>query len=555
MATGGIGLAWRVAAVCAIAMPAAHAQDAPAAAVTPEAPARFFIEAFDVAGNTLLEPGQIERAVYPFLGPDRSIADVEAAIAALTALYAARGYQSVGVAVAGTTANDRIVQLAVTEARLGRVTVAGNRYVGERAIRRSIPALVEGEVPDLAAAQRQLGTLDRIADRRVTPEITPGAVPGTLDVVLRVDDDLPYHAGATLSNDHAPNTSDLRLSFNARATDLWQRGHTLSLAYLIAPERREDAEVISGSYLAPIGGSAWSVLVFGYKSNSDIALLGGANVLGDGYAIGVRGILALPSFGSFTHSVNFGFDYKDFNESTNVPDTDLIRAPVRYIPLAATYTVTRSGAKSAFNGGIGVTAGVRAFNERISPGFEPDGRPVPPESIFANRRVGARENFVHVNVDADYTRTLGGPDGREAEVLARVAAQYANGPLISNEQFSAGGLSSVRGYLQSEAVADDGVSGTFELRSPAIAAGWALQALRLYGFVDGAYLQSRRPQPEEQYKYTLISVGVGARLEMLRFLSGDVVLGLPLSNSSDSRNPEYTETGDANVFFSVKGEF
>ncbi len=64
--------------------------------------------------------------------------------------------------------------------------------------------------------------------------------------------------------------------------------HTLSSTCLVDPQRRPAAEVYAGSYLAPIANSSWSVLVYGYKANNDVALLGGSQVLGNGYLIGAR---------------------------------------------------------------------------------------------------------------------------------------------------------------------------------------------------------------------------------------------------------------------------
>lgn len=544
-ATGGIALG-----ALAVAPVAVRAQDA---AAVPEP--TYNVLAFDVSGNTILDAATIERTIYPGLGPDRTVADIEKTRAALEGVYRARGYEGVSVAIAGAE-GDNIVKLAVVETRIGKLEVTGARYFSERAILEQVPALRLGEVPNLAAAQAQLARLDRVADRRITPKITSGKVPGTIEVELAVDETLPYHASVAFTNDHSPNTSDTRLSFNARATNLWQAGHTLSLTYLLAPERRADAEVFAGSYLAPIAGSPWSLLLFGYKSNSDVALLGGANVLGNGYAIGVRGILALPSFGSFSNSANFGFDYKDFDEATTVGDQS-IPSPIRYVPIAATYAIQRVGATTTANASIGATAGVRAFNERIVPLGGGDS-----EAIFFNKRTGARENFVHVNVDGDYTATLKG----DIQLTARFTAQYANGPLIPNEQFSIGGLSSVRGYLQSEAVVDDGVSGTFEVRSPSIDGvfGKIVQELRAYAFFDGGYGRARQVSRDadtglatEQAEYGLASVGVGARLQLLRFLSGDVVFGIPLTDVQEARfrSPAYTTSGDSSVFFNVKGEF
>ncbi|MFT9639903.1 POTRA domain-containing protein, partial [Alcaligenes phenolicus] len=74
---GGLGVA-----------PGIHAQEAaPAAKAAPAAPQSFDVNAFVVRGNTTLPTLEIEKAVYPFEGPGRTLADVNAARDALQKAY------------------------------------------------------------------------------------------------------------------------------------------------------------------------------------------------------------------------------------------------------------------------------------------------------------------------------------------------------------------------------------------------------------------------------------------------------------------------------------
>ncbi len=91
----------------------------------------------------------------------------------------------------------------------------------------------------------------------------------------------------------------------------------------------------------------------------------------------------------------------------------------------------------------------------------------------------------------------------------RISAQIADSHLVTNEQFAAGGLTSVRGYLQSEGVGDDGVSGSFELRLPSIAPHLPgfVDELRMFGFVDAARVHVLRTLPEQTSDFKLLSIG------------------------------------------------
>ena len=521
--------------------PASVAASAPATVPAPvrSAPDRFEIVAFDVSGVTRLDAAAVENAVYGFTGPDRAATDVEAARRALEDAYKARGFESVLVEIppqpnAGFLAG--IVQLRVTEASIGQVRVTGSRYHAPTVVLAQVPALTAGVVPDFTAAQAQIAAANRFPDREVTPSIKAGKIPGTIDVDLRVRDSLPLHASVDLNNDHNNTTSDLRLAGSVRYTNLWQAGHTISASYLISPQNREEVEVISGSYMAPLLGSRWTLLLYAYKSNSNVAALGGSQVLGNGYAVGTRAIYRFP--GRTEQSLTFGFDWKDFDQDILVPtgpDTPpgLIQTPISDIPLVLSYSRQSVSETSAFNLTIAATAGLRGFGSTA-------------QDVQAQRFNGIG-NFVHANLDVDYTRAL----GRDFSAFVRLTGQFADSPLVTNEQFSVGGNASVRGYFQSEAVGDDGVNGSIELRSPSLGSslGSFVDELRVFAFADGGFVRVRSPLPDQTDNFSLLSAGVGSRFQLFRYLKGNVAFGWALIDGA------VTQAGDGMLTFSVKAEF
>ena len=547
-----------VPALCgALAIPSAHAEDAPAAAQpetaasetaaseqaqSPAAPAAaapanadtrtFQINAYDVDGNTLLDELAIETAVYPYLGPGKTPNDVEAARAALEKAYQAHGYQSVIVQVPAQSVSAGIVKLHVTEARVGQVRVTGAEYHSESAVRDEMPSLQEGQVPNFNDVQRDLADVNRLPDRRVTPSLKPGQVPGTVDVELHVNDNLPVHASAEINNDHSPNTRELRTLATVRYDDLWNLGHSISATYLVAPQKPSNTEVFAASYRAPLWGTPWSLLAYGYVSDNAVATLGGTNVLGKGHTLGLRAILQLPYAASLSQSVNFGVDYKHFDQNLTLGPTSL-QTPITYFPLSVVYSLQYLTDHATANLAITGALGIRG------PGSS--------TRTFQLNRAFAQADFAVLKVDADYTETFNGG----AEGVVRMAGQIANQPLVSSEQFSAGGNSSVRGYLQSEAVADDGVNASLELRTPSLAAhvGAPLEEWRFYGFVDAAHLWLLNPLAEQRSQFSLYSVGVGTRVAAFRYLRGDIALAIPLSDGPT------TQAGDPAAIFSVKAEF
>ncbi|MBW8809539.1 MAG: hypothetical protein JF591_12035, partial [Lysobacter sp.] len=95
-----------------------HAQETSTAAQAAAPIARFDVMAYQVLGNSQLSNLDIEKAVYPHLGPQRSEQDVEAARAALQALYDHKGFPTVSVVIPEQDASTGLVTLQVNEQKV-----------------------------------------------------------------------------------------------------------------------------------------------------------------------------------------------------------------------------------------------------------------------------------------------------------------------------------------------------------------------------------------------------------------------------------------------------
>ena len=152
-----------------------------------------------------------------------------------------------------------------------------------------------------------------------------------------------------------------------------------------------------------------------------------------------------------------------------------------------------------------------------------------------------------LNLDATYTHMLPGDWVTEM----RLSGQYADSHLVSNEQFAVGGLSTLRGYYQSEIVGDRGLLASLELRAPSLATriGPFVEELRLFAFAESAAVSLIDPLPDTPSLFRAASVGGGLRARLFGHLSGSVVVGLPLRAATDTRRY------DPRITFLLKGEF
>jgi hemolysin activation/secretion protein len=539
IAAANIAGAASLCVLAALAVPrSALAQEA---ASTPAAEPEQTIDIFEyrVEGAHVLPQAEVEQAVYPFLGPGRVLDDVEQARAALEKAYAQKGYQTVAVEIPQQRVRDGVVVLKVTEGAVGRLRVRGSRYYSLDQIREEAPSLAEGSVPNFNDVTRDIINLNQQPDRRVTPALRAGVAPGTVDVDLNVEDTFPLHGTFEVNNRYSEETSKLRLNASLRYDNLWQLGHSVSFSYQVAPENRDDAEVYSGSYLAGFSDIPWlNVLAYGVKNNSDVATLGGTNVVGRGEVIGLRAIATLPSkMDGFFHQLNVGLDYKNFEEVISLGGDEL-SSPITYYPISVAYSATAVEEGAQTQAEISLTFGLRNLGSSAAD--------------YDQKRYRSGGDFMYLRADFSHSQDI----GDYGQIYGHLQGQLSSRPLVSSEQFSAGGQDTVRGYLESAALGDNGLIASLELRSPSLTSvgggDWSdglVNEWRVYTFADTAVLHLLDPLPEQESKFELASVGLGSRIRLFDYLNGSVDLGIAL------REVGKTDDGSPHVHFRVWGEF
>lgn len=502
---------------------------------------RFDVLEIRVEGNTVLPSLRIEETVYPYLGENKSIQDVEAARTALENAYHDTGYLTVYVDIPEQQVAGGVVRLRVTEGRVERLRVTGSHYFSLGRIREKTPDLAEGSVPYFPDVQKQLAAVNRGGDRRVTPVLRPGRTPGKVEVDLKVDDRLPLHGNVELNDRYSANTTRTRLNANMRYDNLWQREHSLSLGIQTAPQDTAESKVFSATYVLPMDSGNY-LAAYGVVSKSDVAAVGDLNVIGDGRIAGLRYIVPLRTRPGYFHTLTLGADYKDFGETVTLLGADSTRTPISYLPFSLAYEGSVQGERSLTQLAATLNFSVRGLADdtvECLPGVF--------LNEFACKRYQARANYVFLRLDAKHTRQI----GNGWSLFGRLGGQVASGPLISNEQFVAGGVDTVRGYTESAASGDDGLIGGVELRTPSLAkqVSERLDELIPYVFAEGARLRVRNALPGQTNRFDLLSAGIGMRFKGWGGVTGGLDLAYPFENAGR------TEAGDGRVHFRLGYEW
>src|SRR5690606_26442411 len=154
--------------------------------------------------------------------------------------YRERGYGVIRVALPEQDITRGVVRFNIVQPKIGKVSVEGNNNFSTDNVRRSLPAVKEGETPNSGDIARNLQIAAEHPVKQTNVLLRSGASEDVVDVNVRVTDDRPWRLVGTLDNSGTPDTGNWRLGVGYQHTNLFDRDHTLSLQYITSPGHLSD---------------------------------------------------------------------------------------------------------------------------------------------------------------------------------------------------------------------------------------------------------------------------------------------------------------------------
>jgi hemolysin activation/secretion protein len=492
----------------------------PAYAAVPEGDrvGSFDITGFQVEGDTLLGPSAVQAAVAGFTGKSRDFSYVERALAALEKAYMRRGFGLVKVILPEQELQGGVVHLRVVEARLGRVRVTGNRFHSEANIRRSLPAVTAGTIPDTRAISANLSMANENPSKKIELELQSAAQPGVVDAVESVNDQRTWSVGGMLDNSGYPSSGRTHVTAQYQNFAMFGLDHTFSAQYTTSTEDPSKLHVYGAGYHIPLYRYADSLDFYGTYStiNSGTVSVGllDLQISGSGAVFGARFNHNFPRFGHYDAQLVLGLDRKEFRNDIDFAGQQL-GGDVTVDPLSLSYV--GQWAASAGHVNFYVTA------VRNIPGGSQAS-----DSNFAAARSGASPSYGLLRYGVGFTRPL----PREWLLRLMFNGQATHAALVPGEQFGMGGATSVRG-LQERAVQDDqGFTANAEVHTPNLCIfREAIARCNVLVFFDDGHLWRNDSLPGETTRQSANSAGVGLRLFYGKYLSAQMDYGRVVSAS------------------------
>ncbi|MCJ0763420.1 ShlB/FhaC/HecB family hemolysin secretion/activation protein [Variovorax terrae] len=517
----------------------------------------FPIREFRIEGDTPLPRTRLQELVAPLVGPQRGLADLNAAVQALQGAFRDAGYGGIDVIVPEQELTAGVVTLRVQQNRIARVNVSGNTYFSEANIRASLPALQPGEAPNLRRISESVQLANDNPAKQVTVVLADGDAPGTLDARVDVADQAPLKMILTLDNSGTPGTGRWRTGVAVQHGNLLDRDIVATAAYTTSPDKPSGVTVnlYSLGLRVPLYAVGDSLdLIYGksdVNTPASLPTLGGLlGLTGKGNIYALRWNHIFARRGETTSRVVVGLDRKEIGSRCDLggapvdisPPTPPIATCVPYTlqPLSVTYSAqTLSGATVfGWNAGLmrNIATGTRYTNL--------DGRVDRYSYLTAGNR-STRDGFMALRGGASVLQVL----PRTWELRLTGTFQYARDPLPSGEQIGLAGASAVRGFIERAVSTDSGMVLNTELQTPDLAPSTGVPGtLRVAAFVDAAHGTNRNVGASAvPARATLTSAGMGLRYAYGR----DVSLRLDLARVGNA-GPSLTErSGDWRAHLAV----
>ncbi|MDW5444501.1 ShlB/FhaC/HecB family hemolysin secretion/activation protein [Polaromonas sp. SM01] len=482
---------------------------------------RFDITRFQVEGNTLLPPADVERVLAPLAGSKRAFADIQLAMEALQEAYVKVGYGTVQVSVPEQELTGGTVRLQVSEGVISSITVKGNQHFDEANIRASLSRLEIGRAPRLGAISESIQLANESPAKQIGVSLAEGDKPGRIDATVLVTDNHPLRLITTLDNTGSPSSGKWRTGVALQHSNLFNRDQVGTLAYTTSPDSPSGVslKVYSMGYRIPLYAYGDSLdFIYGkssVNSPSTSPVLGGIlGFTGKGDVYGLRWNHFLGRTGESTAKLVLGLDHKLVDSRCEVggvlvsiaPPTPPIASCVPYTttPINLTYSSQRESANQVSSFSVGLSRNLPSGQRYTNV----DGRSDRYSYLTPGNR-SSRDDFTILRGAASVFK--GFANGWQGRLAG--SAQYANTALVSGEQFGLTGSTLVRGFQERAVAADSGVVANAEIYTPELAAKMGMPGqLRALFFVDAGYGANKRVGSSGvPASVTVASTGAGLR--------------------------------------------
>lgn len=454
------------------------------------------------ADLTVAREKAFKQLVQQHLGQPISIRSLNEMARNIVLLY--RDYKQPVVDVSmppGQDITDGIVQVVITESRIGDVKFRGNCYFDDCLLEKQ-GWLRTGQRIFEPCLQQELIWYNQNPFRDVGVKLEPGSEAGTTDIVYEVQDERPLRAYVGYEDSGTRATGLERINTGFIWGNAFGKDAQLSYQYTTDADLAGRIKVHSFVYQQPIFENRDTFMLFGSWADIDTLVdtpFADTHIAstGSSWQLSGRYRHTLHQTSCQVDQLQFGFDTKGSNNFADFNGANLSGTNVHIVQFTAGFTSQQN---------------------------YDDGRTLYSIDVFAspgNMLKNNKDNnfkLVRNHSDSTYAYARGYIERMydldcQNDFVVRLTGQVASGELLPTEQLGFGGFNTIRGYDMRSFNGDNGYILNLEYRSKPVHGCFNGKdtSLTVYSFGDMGQQHNWQSSPVHDEFNLLASVGVGAR--------------------------------------------
>lgn len=473
---------------------------------------------------------------YEILKPNlgqHSIISISKASTALEQAIKERGFGFHRVNLPPQDLKDGKVTLEIVSFKIGKITVKNNHFFSHVNIKNSIPNLIKGTSPNTEEISNAIKFANKHPNKHIAIEFTDGNKNGgkanTIDSTFHVLESDPELTYISLENNGSNETKALRLSLSYQNNNFMDKDHQVSLQYTTAPENTKSTQQFIAKYQIPFySDTAHLTTLFAESESNTGSLSDDSLVTGRGSLFYIDYAHQLESKNIFEHKVSFGLQYKLFDDEIFGNNQYTLSTPILF-----NYYFSNTKKSQSLKGNIGSS-------------FNIGGAKYNDDESYELARTGAKANWgsIHYSLSWDYHFS------KQWTFLSELTGQKSSRILIPGEQFTVGGMRTLRGFEEGSINGDSGIRYRLEIWAPPF-----LYDISYALFYDAAKIEKNESTAaaNDGYKLNLASTGLALKWHWKDSLS--LTTSISKINSGGGPDTSINQDGDQKLHVNMIYKF
>ncbi len=485
---------------------------------------KFFIKEIRLDGTETFPPEDFRYIIEKYENKEVSFEELNILANEIEREYLRRGVIA-ACFVPPQDIKDGIVTLRVVEAKMGDIKIRQDSRLFDEDILTFYWRIKKGDTLRYDLMSESLQEMNKNPDRLVRATLQAGTAPGTTDVILDSETWFPIHVTGSFDREGPFTTGRERWGLGIKDNNFLFVDDTLMAGISFG----RDFSSQYAYHSIPVTNCGTSIM-YGYSDNKAYPKKEFTDLQVDSRSRTYSIFLYQDVFYKYEYvgNLSFGLDAKD-KRLRNIAGTTT-RDRLRILRWGANITHTFPGC-------------VTYMNPEISQGI--NGLGAKRRSDLSSR--GADNTFTKFELDLSHRRALPIAD---MQASWRANFQFASEKLMPQEEYSLGGINSVRGYPDGDFQADNAFQTNFELLVPPffLPDDWTLpyddrplkDIITGVAFIDYGYGIRRGKNHDEKREANMASIGAGVRIRLYqqvlaRLEWGFVIGDNPVTETADSR--------------------